>query len=106
MPEYLFVTGKLAAPALKATLEGMAAPCSYEVEVLNTSVAALADTAWIARHLSGARGCRMVMIPGLCRGELTLIEDRLGVPVVRGPADLKDIPVHFGGKRDMSGYGT
>ena len=106
MPDYLFVTGKLAAPALRATLEAMKPAFSFAVAVLNISVAAFMDSPWIAKHLANARGCRTVMIPGLCQGDPRIIEDRLGVPVVRGPADLKDLPVHFGGKRDMTGYGA
>ena len=106
MPDYLFVTGKLAAPALAATLEAMKPAFSHMTAVLGASVAALMDAGWISRHLPDAGGCRTVMIPGPCRGDLRLIEDRLGVPVVRGPNDLKDLPVHFGGRRDKTGYGA
>lgn len=106
MPDYLFVTGKLAAPALAATLKAMSPAFTYEIAVLNTSVAALVDTAWINRHLPVADNFRAVMIPGLCRGDLRAMEDRLGVPLIRGPADLKDLPVHFGGRRDRTGYGA
>ena len=105
MPDYLFVTGKLAADALMPTLERMAPDFTYEVGVLNISVAALMDTRWIARHLSDARGCDQVMIPGGCTGDPTLIEERLGVPVIRGPKDLKDLPVFFGHERILEGYG-
>ncbi|HUX76013.1 MAG TPA: DUF6513 domain-containing protein [Anaerolineae bacterium] len=121
MAEYLFVTGKLAADALKATLERMAPDFEYEVAVLNISVAALMDTGWIARQLAlsradGAcpelvegladvRGCQQVMISGWCQGDLSVIEERLGVPVIRGPKDLKDLPVFFGRERVLEGYG-
>lgn len=106
MPDYLFVTGKLAAPALRAVLSGMAPAFSYQVAVLNTSVAALVDTPWIDRHLPDAAGCATVMLPGLCRGETDMLQERLGVPVVRGPADLQDLPAYFGGARGLSGYGA
>lgn len=105
MPEYLFVTGKLAAEALTATLERMEPDFDYEVAVLNISVAALMNTRWVASHLPHAHGCRQVMIPGLCQGDLSVIEERVGVPVVRGPKDLKDLPVFFGRERGREGYG-
>ncbi len=105
MPDYLFVTGKLAADALMLALEKMEPDFEYEVAVLNISVAALMDTRWIARHLSDARGCDQVMIPGGCQGDLSIIEDRLGVSVIRGSKDLKDLPVFFGRERVLEGYG-
>src|SRR5208337_4446250 len=39
------------------------------------------------------------------RGELSLIRERVGVPVVRGPGDLKDIPAFFGHEPVREGYG-
>ncbi|MEE8120564.1 MAG: DUF6513 domain-containing protein, partial [Anaerolineales bacterium] len=103
MPDYLFVTGKLAADALILALEKMEPDFEYEVAVLNISVAALMDTRWIARHLSDARGCDQVIIPGGCQGDLSIIEDRLGVSVIRGSKDLKDLPVFFGRERVLEG---
>lgn len=105
MTRYLFVTGKLAADSLAATLESMAADLSYEIAVLPISVAALMDTAWIARHLPGKGQADVVMIPGLCQGDPAIIADKLGVSVVKGPKDLKDIPATFGRQRRLDGYG-
>lgn len=105
MPHYLFVTGKLAADSLAAALARMAPDFPYDIAVLPISVAALMDTQWIARRLTGAGAAEMVMIPGLCQGDLAPIADRLGVPVVKGPKDLKDIPTVFGRPRRLEGYG-
>ncbi len=105
MPDYLFVTGKLAADAIRPALDKMAPDFEYEVAVLNISVAALMDTRWIARNLADAHGCEQVMIPGYCPGDLSIIEDRIGVSVIRGPKDLKDLPVFFGHERILEGYG-
>lgn len=105
MTRYLFVTGKLAADSLAATLERMAADLSYEIAVLPISVAALMDTAWIAHHLPGKGQADVVMIPGLCQGDPAIIADKLGVSVVKGPKDLKDIPTAFGRQRQLDGYG-
>jgi dihydropteroate synthase-like protein len=105
MPEYLFVTGRLAAEALRSTLDRLAAEFDYEIAVLDISVAALMRAEWIARRLSDARGCQQVMVPGLCRGDLTTIERKLGIPAVRGPKDQKDLPPFFGKERVLEGYG-
>ena len=105
MPDTLFVTGRLAADALRKTLDRLELDFDYDVAVLGGSVAALMRTEWIARRLPEACGCRQVMIPGLCRGDLAAIEARVGVPVVRGPKDLKDLPAFFGQARDLEGYG-
>jgi dihydropteroate synthase-like protein len=105
MPDYLFVTGKLAADSLILTLKKMEPDFEYRVEVLNISVAALMTTQWIARHLSDAHACRQVIIPGLCRGDLLAVQERVGVEVIRGPKDLKDLPVFFGREWVREGYG-
>ena len=105
MPEILFVTGKLASDSLRLTLEKMKPDFDYEVLVLDISVAALMSIDWIAQHLPDACGCAQVMIPGLCRGDLTPVRDRVGVPVVNGPKDLKDIPAYFGREPVREGYG-
>jgi dihydropteroate synthase-like protein len=105
VPDTLFVTGRLAADALRRTLAGLELDFDHEVAVLGSSVAALMRTEWIARHLPEDCGCRQVMIPGFCRGDLTTIETRVGVPVVRGPKDLKDLPAFFGQTRVLEGYG-
>jgi dihydropteroate synthase-like protein len=105
MPDYLFVTGKLAAESLRLTLEKMGPGFEYKLEVLDISVASLMSAEWIAEHISDAGGCKQVMIPGLCRGELSILSDRVGVPVVRGPGDLKDIPAFFGRQPVRENYG-
>lgn len=105
MVDTLFVTGRLAVDALRATLARLEFDFDYEVAELQGSVAALMRTEWIARRLPVDCGCDRVMIPGLSRGDIGLIEDRVGVPVVRGPKDLKDLPLHFGQERVLEGYG-
>jgi len=105
MSRYLFVTGKLAAQALTGALAKMMPDFDYEVAVLPISVAALMDTRFVARKLEGARGSDVVMIPGLCRGDLAPIADKVGVQVIRGPKDLKGLPAFFGRERHLEGYG-
>lgn len=106
---WLFVTGKLAEPALRRTLEQVAsrAAIEYSVAVLPITVVALATTPWIARHLTVPVGVSCVLLPGLCAGALTEVSERLGVSVERGPADLRDLPEFFGaGSGPPPGYGA
>ena len=105
MADTLFVTGRLAADALRTTLDRLELDFEYEVAVLGGSVAALMRTEWIARRLPADCASRQVVIPGLCRGDLAAIEARTGVPVIRGPRDLKDLPAYFGQERVLEGYG-
>jgi dihydropteroate synthase-like protein len=102
----LFVTGKLAEPALRATLERMAPGFPYEVAVLRITVAALMTTAWIAKHLADVADVGRIVIPGLCEGDVRAIEDRWGVKTEKGPADLRDLPEHFGQKALREEYGA
>jgi dihydropteroate synthase-like protein len=97
-PHFLFVTGKLAEPALRRMLAELAprAQFDYSVAVLPITVVALATTPWVARHLTVNVGIDRVLLPGLCLGDLTIVAERAGVPVERGPKDLRDLPEFFG----------
>lgn len=104
----LFLTGKLAESSLhKVLAEMQPAEFSYQVAQLGISVAALMTPEFIARRLTDARGADRVIVPGLCRGDLSPLSEKYGVPVTLGPEDLKDIPQYFGrgGKApDLSRY--
>ena len=102
----LFVTGLLAEPALRNTLAGMAAPFAWDVAALRITVAALMTTTWIARHLTVDKGVDLVLIPGLCEGDPAVIQDTVGVPVAKGPADLREIPRYFGRATAARDYGA
>jgi dihydropteroate synthase-like protein len=99
-PHLLFVTGKLAEPALRRMLAEVAprAGFDYSVAVLPITVAALATTPWVARHLTVPAGIDRVILPGLCAGDLDAVAHPAGVPVQRGPKDLRDLPDEFLGK--------
>jgi dihydropteroate synthase-like protein len=101
----LFVTGKLAEPALRRVLAEMAPPFEYDIAVLKITVAALMTTDWIARALQVPAGVDLVMIPGLCEGDPRAIEDPAGVAVEKGPKDLREIPQYFGRAAVAAAYG-
>jgi dihydropteroate synthase-like protein len=104
--QLLFITGKLAARALKKTLTQLGQNFQYEVNVLNCTVAAFMNTEWIAGHLSPSLKFDRIIIPGLSEGDLSIIEKKTGIPAQRGPNDLKDLPLFFGEKKDLKGYGA
>ena len=93
----LFLTGRLAEPRLQRVLQSLA-PLEFTWEVRNVglSVAALMTAGMIERRVRHAGGAQRVLVPGLCRGDLDAAARCLGVPVVRGPDDLKDLPAFFG----------
>lgn len=102
----LFVTGKLAEPALRATLTSMKAPFATDVAMLPITVAALMTTEWIAKHLAVPAGTDLVLIPGLCEGVTAPIADRHAVRVEKGPKDLREIPEFFGQAAAREEYGA
>jgi dihydropteroate synthase-like protein len=109
MPRILFVTGKLAEPSLRRLLAALAPQAGFEpaVAVLPITVVALADAAWVARHLAVPPGTDRVLLPGLCDGGLGPLAARFGVPVERGPKDLRDLPEFFGRRAGPPpGYGA
>jgi dihydropteroate synthase-like protein len=109
MSRILFVTGKLAEPALQRTLAELGPRVGFEpsVAVLPITVAALMTTPWVARHLTIPTGIERVMLPGWCAGDLAPVAAAAGVPVERGPKDLRDLPLFFGQGRALpAGYGT
>ena len=102
----LFVTGRLAEPALRRVLDQMAPPFAFDVTALGITVAALMTTSWIARHLEVPDGVDLVVIPGLCEGDPQAVSDKIRVPVEKGPKDLREIPRHFGRSAAAREYGT
>lgn len=103
----LFVTGRLAEPALRRVLVEMAPPFAYDVAPLKITVAALMTTGWIARALDTVPpGTSLVLIPGLCEGDPREIADRISVRVEKGPKDLREIPRYFGAAAAAREYGA
>lgn len=96
MEHIVFLTGRLAQPSLERVLAGMApAPFTWEVREIGLQVAGLMTAEMIRRRVAVPVGADRVMVPGRCRGDLEPLAAHYGVPVVRGPEELKDIPRHF-----------
>jgi dihydropteroate synthase-like protein len=106
----LFLTGKLALPSLQKVLDDMASlPFDYQIHEIGVSVAALMTDKMIERRLKPAHyeGVKEIIVPGRCRGDLVALSQQLGVSVVRGPEEVKDLPLYFGRERkkpDLSQY--
>jgi dihydropteroate synthase-like protein len=101
----LFVTGRLAEPALRDTLRRAELPFEYDVAVMKITVAALMTTEWIARRLEVPEAVTRIMIPGMCEGAIEALSERFGIPAVKGPADLKALPSWFGREDARASYG-
>jgi dihydropteroate synthase-like protein len=101
MTRLLFLTGKLAEHSLHQILQSIQAdskqsPFEYQVKQIGVSVAALMTPTLIARRLPKVENIDKVILPGLCQGDIASLAAQWGVPVERGPKDLKDLPQYFG----------
>lgn len=105
----LFLTGKLAEKQLRQILAAMEPDFYYKVKEMGVKVAALMTTDMIARRLKDTDGATRIVIPGRCRGDIAALSQHLGVPVERGPEEVKDLPLYFGKGAhhyDLSQYQT
>ena len=103
----LFLTGHLARPRLEAVLSGMNAGFDWKVLDIGVKVAALMTEDIIARRLPKPVEADKILLPGRCRADLDRLSKSFGVPFLRGPDELKDIPIFFGRARkasDMTKY--
>ncbi|MCK4840903.1 MAG: dihydropteroate synthase [Methylococcales bacterium] len=107
-PEHiLFLTGKLAEKQFHQILEKMQPEFSYTVHQLGLKVAALMTTDMINRRLKDTFNADKIILPGRCRGDIASLSTTLGLPIERGPDELKDLPLFFGKaalKIDLSQY--
>ena len=103
-----FVTGRLAEHSLRKLLDELAPQAGFEatVEVLGITVAALMTCEWVARRLRVPPGTTRVILPGYCTGDPAVVAEAAGVPVERGPKDLRELPQWFGRQpaRDYGDY--
>lgn len=97
----LFVTGRLAQRALHEVLAELAPQTGmqYSVAVMPITVAALMTGRWLLRHLVVPPPVTTVIVPGYLERDRAALEESLGVPVVCGPRDLRQLPEFFGKTR-------
>ncbi len=91
----VFVTGQLAKEALKKTLAECGDGLDFTVEALRIKVASLMTTDYIEATLT-LPPCEVVYLPGLCQANEKRLGASFGVPFVKGPKDLRDLPAFFG----------
>ena len=93
----LFLTGKLAQKRLERILKDMEpVEFTYEIRNIGVSVAALMTAQMIARRLTDTDDIDRIIVPGLCRGDLSKLSEEIGTPCTRGTIDMKDLPIFFG----------
>ena len=96
MEHIVFLTGRLAEASLARVLGGIdAAPFSWEVREIGLQVAALMTAEMIQRRVAAPVQADRILVPGRCRGDLDALTRHYGIPVERGPEELKDLPRYF-----------
>ena len=100
MEHILFLTGRLAQPALERVLTAMATdqgehPFTWETREIGLQVAALMTADMVRRRMQPPVAAQRVIVPGRCRGDVESLSEHLGLPVQRGPEELKDLPRFF-----------
>lgn len=96
MEHILFLTGRLAQPQLEKVLSGISeAPFTFEVREIGLQVAALMTADMIRRRVEAPVTADRIIVPGRCRGDLDALAAHYGIPVQRGPEELKDLPRFF-----------
>jgi dihydropteroate synthase-like protein len=103
----LFLTGKLAQKQLEQILAQMQPEFRYTIHELGLKVAALMTTDMVQRRLKDTFGANRIILPGRCRGDIEALSAALGIPVQRGPEEVKDLPQYFGRAKhtyDLSQY--
>lgn len=104
---YHFVTGELAAEKLREVVGAVAvqAAFDYTIDVLPIAVAAMITPKWAARRVRVPTETTRVLVPGWCHGDLKPLADVAGVPVERGPKDLRQLSEYFGHRAVQADYG-
>ncbi len=107
MEHILFLTGRLAQPGLERVLAGIdSPPFSWETRELGLQVAGLMTAEMVRRRLAAPvtgevagvaarRAVDRIIVPGRCRGDVDALAQHFGIPVQRGPQELKDLPRFF-----------
>ncbi len=93
----LFLTGHLARSRLERVLAGLGETAfSYEIIDIGVKVAALMTEEILFRRLKPPISADRIILPGRYRGDLDRLTEKFGVPFVRGPDEVADLPVFLG----------
>lgn len=93
----LFLTGHLAEARLTETVKSIGLEDgSWAVRNIGIKVAALMTDAIIRNRLKGPLEADRVILPGRVRMDLDVLKDHYGIPFVRGPDELIDLPAYLG----------
>ncbi len=115
MRRILFITGQLAATELRQLVKQMMQRERFVAGVLSVpvTIAALLSSKWLVRYFekNPPPACpqgewTQICVPGWCRGDLRDLENALGIPVIRGPRDFRELPDFLGipcSSNEMSG---
>lgn len=98
----VLLTGHLARPRLEEVMAGIGgrgrdgATFQWMVIDVGVKVAALMTEDIIRRRVTLPEGTTRVIVPGRCRADLDALAGHFGVPVLRGPDEIVDLPAYFG----------
>lgn len=96
MEHLVFLTGRLAQNGLARVLQSLEpAPFTWEIREIGLQVAALMTADMIKRRVPAPIAANRLIVPGRCRGDLDALSLHYGMPVERGPEELKDLPAYF-----------
>ncbi len=93
----VFLTGHLARARLEKLLAGLGeTEFVWEVVDIGVKVAALMTEEIIQRRLKLPEGADRIMLPGRFRGDVERLSQYFGIPFVRGPDEIADLPPFLG----------
>ncbi|WP_075216767.1 DUF6513 domain-containing protein [Mongoliimonas terrestris] len=92
----VLLTGHLAHPRVEAVMAGLQAAFAYSIVDVGVKVAALMTEDIIRRRVTLPAGATRVVLPGRCRADLDALSAHFGMPVLRGPDEVVDLPQFFG----------
>ncbi|TJW10950.1 MAG: dihydropteroate synthase [Mesorhizobium sp.] len=93
----VFLTGHLARARLERLLAGLGETgFAWEIIDVGVKVAALMSEDIIKRRLTLTGDADRVILPGRFRGNIEQLSNHFGVPFVRGPDEIADLPAFLG----------
>ncbi|TWT76369.1 hypothetical protein CA13_68630 [Planctomycetes bacterium CA13] len=100
---YYFVTGKLAEPMVRETVDRLAKQFgfAYSIGVMPITVAALITPKWLIRHLNPPSIATHVVVSGHLDTGHNELDSQVQIPVIYGPNDCREMAAVFGETRSI-----